>query len=644
VNVTKANFLEQSNDLIANLPNAAFVAIDEEMTGISIPDTPRPPKDDTPEQRYNTLKQVPERYSIIQFGIAIFLRKGDGTQNEFDVKRYNFYLFPSSNAREVNLNPSSIEFLQEHGMDFNRWMKGGIPYCTTAKATEFVEKYRKRALSLLKESDTKPSPACKRKVELTRPEDINFHARSMASLREWIDSARATTNDEGTSFLLPPANRFLRRALYESIEQEYPSLILEKCHNSQIRVLRLTPEEKLVRRERQRKEAFEHFVAQELGFWRVFYALSQANRGMLDVESSIVFAANKDDVNLKTGHLGKASKIQHSQIPIVVHNGLMDILFSFTHFHNPLLPTSYHECKQLISEYFPLLYDTKVMTTEGPRNMRHDNTVLSQLFALVVQPNVVSGLKLLNADDTQTHEASYDAYMTGAVFFGLVLAAPPSDSDGNKIINPWTSTVSSADENLRNDDNGGVVDSFDQNAQSILRQRFACNKLYLMLTMYTIDLTNVEDPLSRGMHINTTFCVSGNDTSISTADIVRCLTSLTAASNNVEGAGLHFEIIWVDDTTFFVAAREDEEDRNLERLQIQGKLIYEALCARFRSSEIVCLRDYNKKRKETAREYGALANIDSNKKRKSLWRFWTWFTDDKADEETNRPNKRRRIA
>jgi len=637
VNVTKSNFLEQSNDLIANLPNAAFVAIDEEMTGISVPNTPRPPKDDTPEQRYKALKKVPERYSIIQFGIALFLRRVDGTQNSFDVKRYNFYLFPSSNAREVTLNPSSIEFLQEHGMDFNRWMKGGIPYCTSGQAKAFIEKYRKRALSLLKDTDSKPSPFSKRKVELTRPEDINFHARSMASLREWIDSARATTNDEGTSFLLPPANAFLRRALYESIGQEYPSLILEKCHNSQIRVLRLTPEEKLVRRERQRKEAFGHLMVQELGFWRVFHALSQANKGMLNIGSSTAFAATKDDVNLQINQRAGGT-LKHNKTPIVVHNGLMDILFALTHFHDPELPASYDQCKTLISEYFPLLYDTKVMTTEGPRNMRHDNTVLSQLFALVVQPNVSNGLQLLNADDTQTHEASYDAYMTGAVFYGLVLSAPSSDSDGNEVINPWT-TVSGQAEDTRN---GNIAGSIDINAQNILRERFACNKLYLMLTMYTIDLTSVEDPLSRGMHINTTFCVSGNDTSISTADIVRCLTSLTAAPN-VEGGGLHFEIIWVDDTTFFVAAREDEEDRNLERLQNQGNLIYEALCRRFRNSSIVCLRDYNEQRKQLEKHYDNEVNEDSNKKRKSLWKFWTWF-DDRSKEEVNRPKKRRRIS
>jgi hypothetical protein len=64
--------LQQSNDLLEYLPSAAFVAIDEEMTGISLPGWKRPKKDDTPAERYNSLKKVPERYTIIQVGISLF--------------------------------------------------------------------------------------------------------------------------------------------------------------------------------------------------------------------------------------------------------------------------------------------------------------------------------------------------------------------------------------------------------------------------------------------------------------------------------------------------------------------------------------------------------------------------------------------
>jgi CAF1 family ribonuclease len=87
--------IQQSSDLIRHLPNASWISIDEEMTGIMLPGnhnnnnnnnnstTGRPScsqnqqsssssKDEAPLQRYAKFKQIPERYSIIQLGICLF--------------------------------------------------------------------------------------------------------------------------------------------------------------------------------------------------------------------------------------------------------------------------------------------------------------------------------------------------------------------------------------------------------------------------------------------------------------------------------------------------------------------------------------------------------------------------------------------
>jgi hypothetical protein len=89
--------------LIRHLPNASWISIDEEMTGIMLPGNhnnnndnnnnnssggSRPSsqqqqqhsssssssfsKDEAPVQRYAKFKQIPERYSIIQLGICLF--------------------------------------------------------------------------------------------------------------------------------------------------------------------------------------------------------------------------------------------------------------------------------------------------------------------------------------------------------------------------------------------------------------------------------------------------------------------------------------------------------------------------------------------------------------------------------------------
>lgn len=64
--------MQQSNDFIARVPKASWIAIDEEMTGIQLPTGNKISKDETPSTRYAHLKQVSERYSIIQLGICLF--------------------------------------------------------------------------------------------------------------------------------------------------------------------------------------------------------------------------------------------------------------------------------------------------------------------------------------------------------------------------------------------------------------------------------------------------------------------------------------------------------------------------------------------------------------------------------------------
>jgi hypothetical protein len=88
---------QQSLDLMKRLPNASWIAIDEEMTGIMLPGgmAKRPSKDETPAARYPSLKLVPERYAIIQLGICLFEQTGkkdpeNGGHASFHVVCYSF--------------------------------------------------------------------------------------------------------------------------------------------------------------------------------------------------------------------------------------------------------------------------------------------------------------------------------------------------------------------------------------------------------------------------------------------------------------------------------------------------------------------------------------------------------------------------
>eukprot|EP00957_Ditylum_brightwellii_P111950 8537509-Ditylum_brightwellii.AAC.1 len=87
-----------------------------------------------------------------------------------------------------------------------------------------------------------------------------------------------------------------------------------------------------------------------------------------DVEKEHVDAPQPQDTTST-----KAKK----KVPLIVHNGLMDLLFLTTHFITPTLPTSYTELKSLLSTYFPLICDTKILSNEcSDTAIQNGSTVL----------------------------------------------------------------------------------------------------------------------------------------------------------------------------------------------------------------------------------------------------------------------------
>ncbi|CAB9509054.1 specific ribonuclease PARN [Seminavis robusta] len=610
VNVTKSNFIEQSNDLIQRLPSAAFVSIDEEMTGISIPNTPRPPKDQTPNERYQTLKAVPEKFQIIQLGVCLFHEHpdyhGSGSIPEFVCRRYNFFMFPPADnhiTREVVLNASSIAFLAQHNMDFDMWTRQGTPFVTGNVAEDLIAQYHQKQQSIQEKKKQNVSNALRpgrRRVELRRTEDIDFHARAMASLREWLDGAQPPPpneqQEEGLSFLLPPANSFLRRALYESIAVEYPALILESAgptHPNQIRVLRLNEQEQQAREERLLRESWQDLIVNKIGVWRVFMALSLACHGLEIPCNSITFAGQVGDIDWgrsfeTLGHLKSTGR----QIPMVVHNGYMDLMFLLTHFHSHKLPANFVGAKRLIHSYFPVVYDTKFMATEcGRAALWNDstNTALEPLFVKFVSGNEdMNGLVVLDdSDETgndQSHDASYDAYMTGCVFaffcrFITLHEHFDCDTSNSPAIHRKVGSFSHL-----------LCDASDE----LVRKLFGPNKLYLMQSIYAVDLETAEDPHCRGMISESIFRISNFDPSVTTRTIISCLSNVI----DTRGERVNFELYWCNDTTFLVAASSKVAPRvataQTDILKEHGRFIYQGLRLRFPTADIVSWAELRK--------------------------------------------------
>jgi hypothetical protein len=106
-----------------------------------------------------------------------------------------------------------------------------------------------------------------------------------------------------------------------------------------------------------------------------------------------------------------------------------------THFDSHTLPASYSDAKTMIHDYFPVVYDTKILSTEySDTGIRNESTALGDLYKKLC-PNGLASLKHMNRDENeeeggQAHEAAYDALMTGSIYLTLctrIMASLPSE-------------------------------------------------------------------------------------------------------------------------------------------------------------------------------------------------------------------------
>ncbi len=242
------------------------------------------------------------------------------------------------------------------------------------------------------------------------------------------------------------------------------------------------------------------------------------------------------------------------QIPLVIHNGLMDLMFLMTHCHRPVLPDEFEDTKKMIRKHFPSIYDTKILSSEySDAIIQGGSSALGELYGVVCNdelnldvpfkpPPIVN--QCVDGAAEQAHDAAWDAYMTGCVFSALcrrVIASKYKRVNGNV-----------------------TLDSFLHNSRDdVLRYSLGLNKIYMHMSLYTIDLEStsgpigLHDPLTNGLSVETTFHVSGFKSSVSTRDILQ---SLMNVSRNEEELLQHlkYEIIWLDDTSLLVGTKVED--------------------------------------------------------------------------------------
>ena len=622
---------------------------------------------------------------------------------EFVVNQYTFHLFPSDihdySAREMILNPATIAQVLNNipvpstdphnvqdsdspALTVDNWMRRGVPYQLVRDSEQALIRYQdkeirkeiKQKCDGEKRYDINGEDAdmerrkCNPRLP-TKPEDNAFFCRTLNRVREWLDQPVRLTRDrpnspegsphkdeeaEGMAFLLPQCDSSMRQVLIEQIRSQYPSLIIERAeapYQNLIYLVRVEPGERKAREEKWKKIGWKRLHTDQIGFTRVFKALSDACRGELGetellnkecdnfVRNVKVLSrkrANGEDIDEELSHFKNGERNEEPphltnkvkggrKVPIIVHNGLMNFLFLLTHFHDPELPSTYCEAKQLINHYFPEIYDTKVLASEcSDDEIKHDCTSLRYLFdAHCGRNNDGVSVQVVNRVSTRgvrdlSHGAGSEAFMTGAIFQSLSRRLMKHLEQHSRL----TIFESRKKERARRNSVGSLTfldpDLTEYESSAAIAGR---NRVFGMQSMYTIDMSSKidDDPFSQPVGASSIFRVKLMDSSVDTRDINRALMHLT----DENGEKVDYDIIWIDNQTFMVKTlcrdiprvdlilypRMNEEKLNF--LKKNGALIRSALETRFPSKSILTLQEYQSRQKNNPSETSFLSGLFS---------------------------------
>ncbi|KAH9593532.1 Ribonuclease CAF1 [Trypanosoma melophagium] len=356
--VTRDNFPAIFPKFLELLQTCDFYSFDEEMTGINTPELPES-MTDSPEESYRAKRTVASRYNIIQVGICLFHKdekNSNSTPVHYIAYPFNFILFPNHSddftieerSRDVVLSPSSLAFLRRQEMNFQSWVYHGIAYCDKVQEEALRKKHQERYQEISQDNNNKAHG-----IDIMSEEEKKWFENAVSMVRTFsdrvqitLDRAKEKHKDFSMSrievaatmdllessgreiFLTPVRSKTVREYFKQYVEKTFKNVLLSfrRQGSSYTATVRAIFPEERARQEKKEEDLKKRELTDMLGFRLVFKALVESKK------------------------------------PCVGHNCFADILFLFASLDGSL-PDTLTEFKERLGETFPTIFDTRYIAS-----------------------------------------------------------------------------------------------------------------------------------------------------------------------------------------------------------------------------------------------------------------------------------------
>lgn len=410
MDITNLNFLELLPEISEKIKECDFIAIDTEMSGLLRDRCNN--RFDLVEERFKKAVDSSKGYFILQFGLSCFT-KCDSLH--YRNSTYNFYIFPQATEgygdidRTFSIQAHAIQFLSEHGFDFNRLFKHGLSYLTFQEKKQLTTQLKNEFKARSKvEMDARGLPKF---VPTNMGESCLDWLKSVKTFVNKRKASRSETHDTSNN-----SNMVVDEGDSKDAEKRpsHPDVLeLRNCATKhKINIL---------------KRAIEcqpYFENLEIGT-RHDPIQNETYLVVNFIDKVAKEDKEKNSLVAAKGFLEILELVILNKKPIVGHNLSLDLIQIINQFMEPLTD-DYSSFKEICHSLFPIIYDTKYIAHSilDPETLTNNQSRLNDLYWQCRDSDTLPKIKMDYPDQTFNekqlpHQAGYDAFMSGYCFLVL---------------------------------------------------------------------------------------------------------------------------------------------------------------------------------------------------------------------------------